>query len=49
VALICLLISVLYYLREVMDALSSVRDEQRDLRFMDLGSPPEPPPSRDTL
>lgn len=49
VALICLLISVLYYLREVMDALSSVRDEQRDLRFMDLGSPREPPPHRDTL
>jgi Na+-driven multidrug efflux pump len=49
VALICLLISVLYYLREVMDALSSVRDEQRDLRFMDLGSPPEPHPPRDTL
>lgn len=49
VALICLLIGVLYYLREVMDALSSVHDEQRDLRFMDLGSPPEPPLHRDTL
>jgi cation transport ATPase len=42
VALICLLVAVLYYLREVMDALSSVHDEQRDLRFMDLGARPEP-------
>lgn len=37
-ALICLLIGTLYYLREVMAALSSVRDEERDLRFMDLGA-----------
>jgi drug/metabolite transporter (DMT)-like permease len=43
-ALICLLIGVLYYLREVMAALSSVRDEQRDLRFMDLGAQPETRP-----
>ena len=41
VSLICLLGGTLYYIREVMDALSSVQDEQRDLRFMDLGSPPE--------
>jgi len=35
--MICMLIGSLYYLREVMDALSSVRDEARDLDFMDLG------------
>jgi hypothetical protein len=40
-ALVCLLVSVLHYLREVLAALSSVRDEQRDLRFMDLGAQPE--------
>jgi hypothetical protein len=39
--MICLLGSVLYYLREVMAALSSVRDEQRDLHFMNLGGQPE--------
>ena len=39
--MICLLIGTLYYLREVMAALSSVRDEQRDLHFMDLGVQPE--------
>lgn len=36
-ALICLLMATLHYIREVMVALSSVRDEARDLRFMDLG------------
>lgn len=40
-ALICLLIATLYYIREVMVSLSSVRDEARDLLFMDLGAPPE--------
>ncbi len=40
-ALICLLFAALYYIREVMMALSSVRDEARDVRFMDLGSAPE--------
>ena len=40
-AMICLLIGVLYYLREVMAALNSVHDEQRDLHFMDLGAHPE--------
>ena len=40
-AMICLLIGTLYYIREVMAALSSVRDEARDLRFMDLGTHPE--------
>ncbi len=40
-AMICLLIGTLYYLREVMAALSSVRNEQRDLHFMDLGAHPE--------
>ncbi|MGB9233694.1 MAG: DUF2721 domain-containing protein [Terriglobales bacterium] len=39
--MICLLIGTLYYLREVMAALSSVRDEERDLHFMDLGTQPE--------
>ena len=37
VGLICLFIGTVYYLREVMAALSSVRDEERDLHFMDLG------------
>ncbi len=37
-ALICLLVAALYYFREVVVALSSVRDEARDVRFMDLGS-----------
>ena len=40
-AMICLLVGTLYYLREVMAALSSVRNEQRDLHFMDLGAHPE--------
>ena len=46
--MICLLIGTLYYLREVMAALSSVREEERDLRFMDLGTAPEAP-SHDIL
>lgn len=41
VAMICLLAATLYYVREVTVALSSVRDEARDSRFMDLGAPPE--------
>ncbi len=41
IGLISLLAGVLYYLREVNMALSSVRDEARDYRFMDLGAPPE--------
>jgi ABC-type transport system involved in cytochrome bd biosynthesis fused ATPase/permease subunit len=40
-ALICLLAGTLYYIREVTLALSSVRHEARDSRFMDLGGPPE--------
>jgi len=46
-AMVCLLIGVLYYIREVTVALSSVRDEARDLGFMDLGAPRErrPPDS----
>jgi len=40
-ALICLFAGTVYYLREVMVALSSVRQESRDARFMDLGPPPE--------
>lgn len=38
IALICLLVGTLYYIREVTVALSSVRDEARDLSFMDLGA-----------
>jgi hypothetical protein len=40
-ALMCLLAGTLYYIREVTLALSSVRHEARDSRFMDLGNPPE--------
>jgi len=47
-AMVCLLIGVLHYIREVMVALSSVRDEARDLSFMDLGARPEVN-RRDTL
>jgi len=39
--LICLFAGAIYYIREVMVALSSVRQESRDERFMDLGTPPE--------
>jgi Protein of unknown function (DUF2721) len=39
--LVCLLIGTIYYIREVMVALSSVQQESRDSRFMDLGTPPE--------
>jgi len=47
-AMICLLVGTLYYIREVMVALSSVRDEARDLEFMDLGLRAEVP-QRDVL
>lgn len=47
-AMMCLLLGVLYYIREVMFALSSVRDEARDLGFMDLGARPEKRP-RETM
>jgi hypothetical protein len=40
-SLVCLLLAVFYYLQEVTVALSSVREEARDERFMDLGTPPE--------
>ena len=40
-SLIALLAGSLYYIREVMVALSSVRQEVRDANFMDLGTPPE--------
>jgi drug/metabolite transporter (DMT)-like permease len=36
-AMFCLLAGTLFYIREVAVALSSVRDEARDLSFMDLG------------
>ena len=48
IAMICLLLGTFYYTREVMVALSSVRDEARDLGFMDLGMRPEAP-HRDVL
>ncbi len=34
----CLLLGTVYYIREVTVALSSVREEARDLLFMDLGA-----------
>jgi hypothetical protein len=40
-AMLALLVGAVYYIREVMVALSSVRDEARDLVFMDLGSEPD--------
>ncbi|MBZ5613494.1 MAG: DUF2721 domain-containing protein [Acidobacteriia bacterium] len=40
-ALICLLAGTAYYIREVTVALSSVHNEARDSRFMDLGDAPE--------
>jgi hypothetical protein len=40
-ALICLLAGTVYYIREVTVALSSVQQEARDSRFMDLETPPE--------
>jgi hypothetical protein len=40
-ALICLLAGTFYYIREVTVSLSSVHNEARDSRFMDLGDPPE--------
>jgi uncharacterized membrane protein YcjF (UPF0283 family) len=40
-AMICLLAGTVYYIREVVVSLSSVREEARDSRFMDLGHPPE--------
>lgn len=41
VSLLCLLVAVFYYIHEVTVALSSVREEARDERFMDLGARPE--------
>jgi hypothetical protein len=40
-AMLSLLISALHYIGEVTVALTSVRDEARDLAFMDLGAQPE--------
>ena len=40
-AMICLLAGTFCYIREVTVALSSVRNEACDSRFMDLGAPPE--------
>ena len=41
-AMLSLLIGALHYIGEVTVALTSVRDEARDLAFMDLGAHPEP-------
>jgi hypothetical protein len=41
-SLICLLGATVYYIREVTIALTSVHEEARDHRFMDLPSPAEP-------
>ncbi len=40
-AMICLLAGTIYYIREIIVALSSVHSEASDTRFMDLGPPPE--------
>jgi hypothetical protein len=40
-AMIFLLAGTFYYIHEVIVALSSVRNEACDSRFMDLGTPPE--------
>ncbi len=40
-AMICLRVGTVYYIREVTVALSSVRREASDSRFMDLTRPPE--------
>ncbi len=40
-ALLCLFVAVINYIREVRVALSSVREEVRDLNFIDLGSSTE--------
>jgi hypothetical protein len=41
VALVFLFVAAIHHIREVRGALSPVREEARDLRFMDLGTPPE--------
>lgn len=40
-SLICLLAGTVYYIREITVSLSSVQQETRDFRFMDLGTLPE--------
>jgi len=40
-AMICLLVGTFYYISEITVSLSSVRNEARDSRFMDLGGRPE--------
>jgi len=40
-AMICLLAATIYYLREIIVALSSVHREALDTRFMDLGIQPD--------
>ena len=39
-AMVSMLIGTIYYIREVTVALSSVKEEAHDLRFMDLGQQP---------
>ena len=36
--MLSLIVGAMYYIREVTAALTSVRDEARDLAFMDLGA-----------
>jgi Protein of unknown function (DUF2721) len=43
-AMLCLMAGTVYYIREVMVSLSSVRAEASDARFMDLGAQPEVSP-----
>jgi hypothetical protein len=47
--MLCLLIATFYYIREITVALSSVHREATDIRFMDLGTPPEIRGSRDAV
>jgi hypothetical protein len=48
-AIVCLLAATIYYIREINVSLSSVREESRDERFMDLGVERERRESRDAL
>jgi hypothetical protein len=46
---ICLLAGTIHYIREAIVALSSVQNEARDSRFMDLGTPAEISSPQSTL
>jgi cytochrome b subunit of formate dehydrogenase len=49
IAMICLLLATIHYIREINVSLSSVREEARDERFMDLGVERERRENRDAL